>query len=229
MNYMITIYDLQKARNLQIPSLPEQISFSCGAKYVSYDIADLGVAEFPAGVEPKAVSWSGVFYGEAFKDFSPIVQKWKAPLEIQNLLNEWVSGGTKLKLVISNTPINMDVTLASFDMTYKGPYGNYEYTLSFKEYVDLKVTVIKKSTTTTTTQPETVRNIKPAPSTYTIKTGDTLWSIAYKYYKSGTKYTVIYNANKNTIESAAKKHGFSSSNNGDRIWAGTVLTIPNAG
>ncbi len=63
--------------------------------------------------------------------------------------------------------------------------------------------------------------------TYTVKSGDTLWAIAKKYYGSGKKYTSIYNANKSVIEAAAKAHGKKSSNKGQWIYKGTVLTIPN--
>lgn len=65
-------------------------------------------------------------------------------------------------------------------------------------------------------------------ATHTVVAGDTLWAIAKKYYGSGTKYTIIYNANADLIESVAKAHGKSSSNNGHWIWPGTVLTIPDA-
>ena len=61
---------------------------------------------------------------------------------------------------------------------------------------------------------------------YTVVSGDTLWAIAKRYYGSGAKYTIIYNANANIIESTAKAHGKSSSSNGHWIYPGTVLTIP---
>lgn len=61
---------------------------------------------------------------------------------------------------------------------------------------------------------------------YTVVSGDTLWGIAKQFYGSGTKYSVIYNANAETIEAAAKSHGKKSSDNGHWIYAGTTLTIP---
>ena len=63
-------------------------------------------------------------------------------------------------------------------------------------------------------------------TTYTVKKGDNLWSIAKKFYGSGTKHTVIYKANKDVIEKKAKYYGRSSSDNGYWIYPGTKLTIP---
>lgn len=61
---------------------------------------------------------------------------------------------------------------------------------------------------------------------YTVERGDCLWNIAKRFFGSGAKYTVIYDANVDVIESTAKAHGKSSSNHGHWIWAGEVLTIP---
>ncbi len=63
-------------------------------------------------------------------------------------------------------------------------------------------------------------------STYTVVRGDSLWNIAKKFYGSGAKYTIIYDANIDVIESTAKAHGKKSSDNGHWIWPGEVLTIP---
>ena len=62
--------------------------------------------------------------------------------------------------------------------------------------------------------------------TYTVVAGDTLWGISKKFYGAGTKYSVIYEANVDLIESTAKAHGKKSSNNGHWIWPGEVLNIP---
>ncbi|MCD7862872.1 MAG: LysM peptidoglycan-binding domain-containing protein [Lachnospiraceae bacterium] len=64
------------------------------------------------------------------------------------------------------------------------------------------------------------------PTSYTVVSGDTLWALARTYYGSGNKYTIIYDANADTIESVAKAHGKSSSDNGHWIFPGTVLNIP---
>ena len=59
---------------------------------------------------------------------------------------------------------------------------------------------------------------EPAPApvgqTYTVQAGDTLWSIAKRFYGSGFKWDVIYNANYDTIK------------NPRMIYVGQVLLIP---
>lgn len=55
---------------------------------------------------------------------------------------------------------------------------------------------------------------------YVVKKGDTLWALAKKYYKSGVKYTKIYNANK------TKTKGFNVITNPDKILPGWKIKIP---
>ena len=61
----------------------------------------------------------------------------------------------------------------------------------------------------------------PAPEqtgrTYTVESGDTLWKIAEEMYGNGTKYMVIFEANKDLLE------------NPDRIFPGQKLVIPDLG
>lgn len=61
---------------------------------------------------------------------------------------------------------------------------------------------------------------------YIVKTGDTLWDLAKKFYGSSTKYPIIYEANKETIEETAKKRGWNTSKSGYWIFPGQKLMIP---
>lgn len=63
-------------------------------------------------------------------------------------------------------------------------------------------------------------------SSYTVVSGDTLWGIAKRFYGAGSKWNIIYDANKDTIETTAKSRGKKSSDNGHWIFPGTALTIP---
>lgn len=72
-----------------------------------------------------------------------------------------------------------------------------------------------------TPEPEPVPEPAPAPApsvegTYTVKAGDCLWSIAQEAYGTGTKWGVIYSANKASVKDPAA------------IQIGQVLVIPAA-
>lgn len=101
-------------------------------------------------------------------------------------------------------------------------YGTKTCTVKIKQ--EKKQTSTKKQTVTKTTNRSNTN--KTTNKTYTVKKGDCLWNIAKKFYGKGSEWKKIYNANKNVIEKAAKKHGKKSSSNGHWIYPGTKLTIP---
>ena len=108
--------------------------------------------------------------------------------------------------------------------------------LNFKEYVPYSTKVYKKVTTSNADGEKTViksgfsTEVKKVTSTqtYTVAAGDNLIKIARKFYGgSGVEGSKkIYEANKEVIESTAKKNGKASSCNGWWIFSGTKLTIP---
>ena len=119
---------------------------------------------------------------------------------------------------------NMKVSLESY--TIKEDAKNYGMdvmvTIKLKQYRDYKTKICniqfassKPKVVVQLTRP--VENPpKPANQTYTVVKGDCLWNIAKKFYGNGSKYTVIYNANKDKIK------------NPNLIYPGQVLTIPAA-
>lgn len=61
---------------------------------------------------------------------------------------------------------------------------------------------------------------------YTVLPGDSIFSISKKFYGTGAKYSIIYDANAELIESTAKVHGKKNSDNGHWIWPGEIFIIP---
>ena len=63
-------------------------------------------------------------------------------------------------------------------------------------------------------------------SRYVVKKNDTLWDLAIRFYGDGDKCSLIYEANREVIEAAARSRGKASSSSGYWIYEGTELTIP---
>lgn len=133
---------------------------------------------------------------------------------------------------------SMDVTIEDYeiiedadngmDVTVKLDMKQYRY------YGAKKLKIKKNSAKTKSSKKKTAKKEKARPkkkktiSTYTVKKGDCLWNIAKKELGSGSRWKEIYNLNKSTIESCAKKHGHKSAIEGSNCWifTGEVLKMP---
>ena len=119
---------------------------------------------------------------------------------------------TNVKVSIEDFSRNEDAS-KPFEVTYS---------VNLKEYTDYgtqTVTVKKvqkngKTQKVASVKKEREKNNAPKAKKYTVKAGDTLWSIAAKYLGSGAKYIQIYEANRNILS------------NPNIIKAGQELIIP---
>lgn len=212
------------------PALPEKVQGKYGAKYQSFDIISQGTVKVPKGTDVAEFTWDGVFFGDSKRN-EPIVKKnsWKEPNECVKILRKFMEDETVLNLIVTETWINVDATISSFQPRPIGAYGNVEYSITFVEKKPLQI-----YTTDELKVAKFVKKTKPrndsggasgGGSAYTVVGGDTLWGIASSKLGSGSKWTQIYDANASAIEAEAKKRGKASSDHGHWIWPGEVLTI----
>ena len=130
---------------------------------------------------------------------------------------------------------NLLVSLEEVEYSENADEGD-DVIVSFKlkQYKEYGVKKLPNSgypnTTSTSNQARNNDGRASATQTYTVQNGDCLWNIAKAAYGDGSKWTAIYEANKNIIESTAEKYRGKGkdSNNGHWIYPGTVLVIPNA-
>lgn len=108
--------------------------------------------------------------------------------------------------------------------------------ISMKEYREwgAKKLVVKKTSKKTaskkkkTAKKKKTRKTKTTEKTYTVQKGDCMWNIAKKKLGDGSKWKKIYNLNKSTVESWAKKYGHKSAIEGTVCWIfpGEKLKLP---
>ena len=142
-----------------------------------------------------------------------------------------------VQLVITKTKVNKKVIFKSFSYGEEDGTGDIKYSITLETYRPPKYTKPVK----TTLEPVNPAKKKPVKKNnrddnkkkskvHTVGGNDTLWSLAKKYYGSGTYYMKIYNANKTIIEKTARQHGLvSSAHNGVYGWwiyDGMKLVIP---
>lgn len=222
-----------KGSRFTFPALPEKVQGKYGAKYRSYDIISQGTIKVPKGTDVAEFTWNGVFFGESKKN-EPIVQKnhWKKPNECVKILTDFMQNETVLNLIVTETWINVDVTISSFQPSPVGAFGNIEYSITFVQKKTLKIyttSELKIVSSSKNTKKTKARNDSSGSSSsndsYTVVTGDTLSTIAQSKCGGANKWQELYNENKTVIEETAKKRGLSNSDHGQWIFPGTVLTL----
>lgn len=231
----VDIYIKEKSgkRQIRVPWLPETIEYESGGITVaSYDIIRRGEVSVPTGTGLAKISWSSIFPGANRGNNSLQRGTWNAPSYYHKILEEWRTSGTTLNVMVTGYPINKDCFITAYSATPTGGFGDMEYNLELTEDRDITITTkkIKTKDQNANKKRPTAAN-KTAESTgtaYTIKSGDTLWEIAYKFYNDGSKWRQIYEANKEIIESTAKERGYGSSQNGHWIFPGVTIKIPGA-
>ncbi len=187
---------------------------------------NIGEIMQPLGEELTRMSWSCKIPGEKrqVKNNEGIYQNpyiivsHGDPLKVQSWFSYLRNKGIKCRLLITETPVNHDVYLESYTMTYAGGFGDYDCDISFVHAKDLKVLTEgaeKKDndgTAKAVTLQEQQRAEKKADTSYTVKKGDCLWDIAQSKLGAGSRYTEI--ATLNNIS------------NPNKISVGQVLLLP---
>lgn len=221
----IYITEIDSGRKVTIPALPmDGITAGGEGRFSTYEIMNKGPVKVPDGRNLKMVSWVAMFPGPA-RQREPWIRKWTDPLELDAIFNEWLEKEPKLKLVITDSNINIDCYLTTYIPIQSGGYGDINYSITFETRDEI---VIKAVTVKTANKSSGSRTTKSTSKTYKVKSGDTLWDIAQMplHYKDGKQWIKIYNANKDIIEAEAKRRMGKDSNKGWWIFPGTVLSIP---
>lgn len=136
----IYLTDLETNDCIRFPMLPDRITVNTAASFYEYSIINTGEIQIPSGEKLTGFSWSGKLPGAARKN-APYIKEWTDPHEMQSRWSFFRANKKKLRLLITETPINHDVYLSSYDVDYSGGYGDYDYTIEFIQAKDLKIYV----------------------------------------------------------------------------------------
>ena len=124
---------------------------------------------------------------------------------------------------------SMQVSLEDYRVTEGAEEAmDFIVDVKLKQFRDFgtKTVTIENGTATTTED-------RPAPTapnktqrTYTVVSGDTLRGIAARKLGDGERHRELFTLNEAVIEAAARERGLESSSNGQWIFPGTVIRLP---
>lgn len=200
----------------RLPVNPETIEIQQDSDHQTETVIKVGEVVLPRLPKLKRIKFSS-FWPRTWYPFLSSPDFFPPEWYIEKI-QAWRDDKKVLQFIIDG-PMrqNISVLIERFTVTEDAGYeGEPKYELSLIEYRHIapKKVQIKTQTTKTASQSPAKRPAPPKPKTYTLKPGDSLWTVAQKIYGDGRKYTMIQKAN--SIKDADLR----------RLPVGKVLVIP---
>jgi len=187
---------------LHLPVNPGEVIIRREKQFETVNIINIGEIDFPAGEKVKEITFSSFFPAEYDPSYCRYVNI-PDPQEVMNQLTAWTMGKKPVRLIITDTIINVLVLLAAHVTTFKGGEpGDVYFDLTCRTWREIKVRTAAEAAAPVDTggvASEPRPDTKPVPPVYEIKPGDTLWAIAKLNFGNGGKWQEIYDLNKDAI------------------------------
>jgi LysM repeat protein len=221
MNSYIVCFDHNNT-TYRLPVNPEEIKVSTALAIEKYNILKLGQIALPSHLELREFSFEVELPNRIYDYVVPknkfkgadyylrLFRKWRRELiPVQFIYGLDINGDTKTTNEVESYPVlieDLEVTetageegdkKVSIKLLEYRPYGKKELKLT-KATTSSGKKVYKKQAS-----PMETVNKKKTTGFHVIQKGDSLWSIAKKYYGDGSKCNYIYNANKDKIKNPA--------------------------
>ncbi|RED85306.1 LysM peptidoglycan-binding domain-containing protein [Cohnella phaseoli] len=178
------------------PVNPEEITIQREKQLETLNILSLGEAELSQGEKVKTISFSSFFPVEYDASYCRYIEL-PRPHTAMNRLTTIMNRKQPVRLLISDTAINVLVNLSAHNTTIKGGEpGDVNYEVTFRTHRPLKVRSVSSSKNSIQrARPDS----KPVPKVYQVKPGDSLWTIAKLELGDSSKWRAIYDKNKSVI------------------------------
>lgn len=187
------------AEGHQLPVAPSAFEIKDASLNTIVNISSLGNINLIGNRDVKKVTLESFFPAQDYP-FVTTTKRHNPFIYIQNI-KKWKESKKPIRLTITGTPINIALAIDNFDYGVRDGTKDIYYTLEMSEYRFTGVTANGGAQ----------REVKETPSTYTVKSGDTLSVIAKKLTGDSANY-----------KSIAEKNGIKNPN---AIEVGQVLKI----
>lgn len=198
----VHISNVDTGESVSLAWTPEKITVNSSGRFASYNIIEQGEVKIPRGMNLSSVKWSAKLPGESRKSYSFVNSSyWQEPRNIIRIFEKWHENRNKLRLLITQTSVNMDVYLDDFNYDWSGGHGDADYSIAFISARDMQVRTVKEVDAEKTAQAdegENTLNTRPENSvaeSVTTKDNSSLWSIAQNQYGDGAKWSDLYALN----------------------------------
>ena len=196
---------------IRFPVVPSAIGVSRSNNIDTQSVIKLGEVPIFNGTSLKTIEFESFFPNQeySFCDYTGFMK----PYEFSEKIQSWMYEGEPVRIIVTDTPINMQCLIQQFDTVEQDGTRDLYYTLSLLEYRPIEVPKINdnsnninnNSTSNKTNRP-TTQNNSSSQKSYKVVKGDSLYDIAQKHYGNGSLYTKIKEANKTKYPSLSKNN-----------------------
>jgi hypothetical protein len=193
---------------IRFPVVPSSIGVSRSNNIDTQSVLKLGEVPIFNGTSLKTIELTSFFPNQeySFCDYTGFMK----PYEFSEKIQRWMYQGTPVRIIITDSPTNMQCLIQQFDTVEQDGTRDLYFTLNLLEYRPIEIPIVKIDTNTSNASNNTTRPTEQVNNTtqkiHKVVKGDSLWAIAQKYYGKGSLYPKIKEANKSKYPSLAKNN-----------------------
>lgn len=181
------------AEKLRLPVPPKTIEWNTGNNNTVININDIG--EILLSGKSKLKSTTIATYFPIRDDGLCQYTGFPSPAECIDMVGRWRDSGRPMRLIITGVSfkVNESMLIENFIVSQRNGPEDIYFSLELKQYRFLNLDS-NSSTSTDTLQEfigETRESEREIPESYTIKSGDTLWAVAKRFYDDGSRWSEI--------------------------------------
>jgi hypothetical protein len=193
---------------IRFPVVPSTIGVNRSNNIDTQSVLKLGEVPIFNGTSLKTIELTSFFPNQeySFCDYTGFMK----PYEFSEKIQRWLYQGTPVRIIITDSPTNMQCLIQQFDTSEQDGTRDLYFTLNLIEYRPIEIPIIKIDTNTSNASNNTTRPTEQVNNAtqkvHKVVKGDSLWAIAQKYYGKGSLYPKIKEANKSKYPSLAKNN-----------------------
>ena len=145
---------------------------------------------------------------------------WESPSSIVKRWKKWKDKGTKLNVMVTQTPINLQVYLKSFTCNSEEGLGNIKYSIDFVQAKDMLIKTVEEADADKAAAAEAEarealneRSAMKKPDSIMVGEGQNIWTVAQSVTGNGENWPEILAYNLGKVASA------------DAVLPGSILSL----